>query len=510
MLRNLPDPEERRGPRLGGVALDGAIPFVTSPGQRPLTEAILYRVFKAIPRVVEDSAFQNAHRLATHAFLLEEFLLPSSPMEVWEWICSMTNSRRRKALLKAWHDLTARGDFHAKFREIAAFVKAELLPYFAQTPEGPDVLGARYVARLIQAPHDETHVVAGPYLKPLVKRLKEVWNKDNWIFYASVAPEKLDQWVRRHRHSQSWFAGDYSAYDATYSRQAWELIESFYRKIYPDAPAEFWDVLDIWRAPHGVVRLRKENVRIEYQAEVCNASGRDDTALANAILNGIVLSISIAAALSGKHVSEVEATDMARAQELCAIAVVGDDSLVACSFDAAAYAGPIERGIEAFGLKVKAQHSDELCDMTFLGMMVYPVAGELYWGPTIGRRLYKAFWQADPIGHLPAWTKGVAEQLCMYANVPILYDLALKVKELLPKVPSTKVRADEHQVWKAKETVNPRWDDQTLEWVCRRFRSLGVTRGAILRDLAVISSIQRLPAVAHLEVPLLACCFEDL
>lgn len=503
-------PLRRVGPRLGGVGLDGAIPFVTSAGVRPLTEAILYRVFKEVPRDIDDDSFAAAGRLINHAFLLEEFLTPGTPMETMEWLMSMTSSRRRKALIKAYHDLNARGSFHRKFGTIAAFVKTELLPYFAQTDDGPNVDLKTYVARLIQAPHDETHIVAGPWLKPLVARLKQLWHHDNWLFYASVSPDKLDKWVQRLSSSVSWYWSDYSAFDATYSKQAWALIEGMYHRIYPDAPEEFWQVLDIWRTPTGDIRLRKEDVKVQYQAAVCNASGRDDTALANALLNGIVLSLSFAAAIAGKRVADVTEDDLVRAAGLVDIAVVGDDSLVGCKFDVSTIAADIQRNIESFGLSVKAEFSHELADVTFLGMMPYPVAGSLRWGPTIGRRLYKAFWQADPIGNLPAWTKGVAEQLLLYANVPILYDLAKRVVELLPKTPSTKVAKDENRVWQNITHQNPLWDSMTVEWLCFRYRSRGVTPQMVYRDVQRIQGINRLPAMAWLEVPLIACCLEDL
>lgn len=493
------------------MALPGAIPFIPSGGQRPLAEAILYRVFKALPRTISDQAFLRARSCVRTRVLLLDLLEPGQPMAVWDWLKSMPVARRRKQLIKAWKEMLDRGEMHSKADRISAFVKSELMPYFAQRPEGPDARQATYVARLIQAPHDETHVVAGPYLKPVLRRLKEVWNWQNWIFYAAVSPDALDDWVNSHRFAVSWFESDYSAFDATYSRQAWEMLEEIYRMIYPDAPEEFWKVLEIWRAPHGVCRVRKEDVRIEYQAEVCNASGRDDTALANALLNGIVLAISFAAALAGKAVWEVEEKDLMMASELCAIAVVGDDSLVACNFDVSEYEATIRENIATFGLIVKSKVSHDLCDMTFLGMMAYPVAGNLYWGPTIGRRLYKAFWQAEPCGHLPAWVKGVCTQLRLYANVPILYDLSRKCLELLPtKTPVTRQLADEHQVWKAKETQAPEWDETTVAWLCRRFRDYGMTPAMFSRDLETIKTITRLPAVAYLEVPLMACCVEDL
>jgi hypothetical protein len=490
--------------------LDGAIPFTTTPGVKPLTEAILYRVFKQVPRIIDEDSFQAAHRLVGHALLLEEFTVESEPMDTWEWLKSMSSSRRRKVLVKAWQNLKTRGEFHHKFKDISAFVKTELLPYFAGTEAGPDYREKRYVARLIQAPHDETHIVAGPYLKPLVKRLKEVWHNGNWIFYASVKPSKMDEWLSRISGAESFFWSDYSAFDATYSRQAWALIESLYHKIYPEGEVEFWEVLEIWRAPHGKVRCRKEDMKVEYQAEVCNASGRDDTALANALLNGIVLSLSFAAAIAQKRVGELTVADIAHAAELVDIAIVGDDSLVGCKFDVAPLVPAITRNIEGFGLQVESNSSYSLADVTFLGMMPYLVGGRYYWGPTLGRRLYKAFWQAEAIGNPAAWARGVAQQMKLYANVPILYDLAAKVDELLHGHKVTVVTPDENRVWHSIDQANPHWDQTTLEWLSRRYAKQGVTSAMIRRDLKVISQIRRLPAIVHLETLDIAVCTDDL
>jgi hypothetical protein len=457
-----------------------------------------------------EKSFAAARRLADHALLLEEFLVPGEPMDVWTWLASMSTSRRRKALLRAHHSLVQRGEYHRKFSEISAFVKTELLPYFGIGPAGVDRDRSRYVARLIQAPHDETHIVAGPWLKPLTHRLKHVWNVNNWIFYASVAPELLDVWLQRNCAAVSWFWSDYSSFDATYSEEAWAMIESFYETIYPEAPLEFWEVMDIWRHPHGKIRMRCEDQKIEYHAGVCNASGRDDTALANALLNGIVLSISFAAALAGKDVSDVNSEDLHAASQLAQIAVVGDDSLVACSFDVSQYSAVIQRNIETFGLVVKAEMSHSLVDVTFLGMMPYMVAGTFHWGPTIGRRLYKAFWQAKPIGNLPAWTRGVAQQLKLFANVPILFDVAAKVDQLLHGGAVTKVSADENKVWQSISTTMPHWDSSTIDWVCARYAHVGLTPALIQQDLNTIERIVRLPAVVRLESLELILQVDDL
>lgn len=503
-------PLERVGPRLGGVALDGAPPFVSSGGARVLAEAVMYRVFKAIPRIIDPQSYVKANELLLSPAMLRDFVYPSQPWDTWTWLKSIANNRRRKLLVKAWVDYTLRGSFHPKIEDNTPFGKTELLAGFAQTSAGPDVQRKTYVPRLIQAPHDETHLIAGPYLKPLVQRLKDVWNYENWLFYASVSPNKLNKWLARVSGSVSFFWSDYSAFDATWSQMSWDLIERCYHMIYPDMPDQLKYILDIWRAPHGVYRSRKEDVRIEYQADVCNASGRDDTALANAMLNGIVLALSFAAACNGVGIAGVTDEMLQRMRNLVSIAVVGDDSLVACSFDVEPLVPMLCRNIESFGLNVTCDCSRSVDDVTFLGMMPYRNAGSYFWGPTIGRRLYKAYWQCDPKGNLPAWTRGVAQQMMQYRNVPFIYDIARRVDSLLAGHKVTKVQYDENRVWTMIDETMPLWDHSTLDGLVARYGRHGVTRAQLVRDLQLIERIERLPCVIHLETLDLIVNVDDL
>jgi hypothetical protein len=471
-----------------------------------MAEAILYRVFKDIPRRVADGSFEAAQGLLD--LLIPGFAALGDPMETWAWLMSFRDCRRRKALVKAYKQRLERGHEDDRIAYISPFAKVENLASFGVLNGEAHYDSARYVARLIQAPHDETHIIAGPYLKPLVHRLKTIWNEENWIFYASVAPKKLDHWLRRNKDARSWYWSDYSAFDATYSSQAWDLVESLYRRIYPSAPLDFWRVLEIWKQPHGKYKSRKEKIWIEYFANVCNASGRDDTALANALINGIVLSISFACALCGVSIVEVEARHIHYASQLVDIAVVGDDSLVACSLDITPYKKDIEKNIRSFGLIVKAESSHNLCDVTFLGMMPYPVRGQFHWGPTIGRRIYKAFWQCEPKGHLPAWTLGVARQLVQYRNVPILHELSAKIVDLLKGHKETAATKSEYSVWTLIDEKMPLWDDTTLDWICRRYPLL--TPAMMKEDLRTIGSITRLPAVVHLWTAEVTVAVDDL
>lgn len=498
---------QRAGPRLGGIGLSGAYPFVGSVGARILAEAIQYRVFAKIARVIEAGVFEHCANFTD--LLLPDFLLEGEPMETWEWICSMP-TRRRKALIRALHKREDRGAPCKNYRFIKPFVKSEHLPFFGQC-EGDYTPGqVEYLARLIQAPHDETHLDAGRFLKPVVVRLKEVWHYRNWIFYASVTPEKLDEWLRRNQDATSWFWADYSSFDCTYSEEAWAMIERFYAKIYPHAPPEFWQAIDAWRRPVGKVVERRDGVKITYEPSIINASGRDDTALANALINGIVLACSIAAAYSGVQVMDLTLEQLQKVSYLVNIAIVGDDSLVACSFDVTPLEKTIVENISRFGLITKANSSCDLCDVTFLGMMPYPAKGTYTWGPTLGRRLYKAFWQLDPVGNLPAWTHGVAQQLRLFRHVPVLWEMADQICRLLDGFKVTSVKADENRVWSNRTESTPDWDQSTLDFICRRYSLSGLTPSAIRADISTIRGITRLPAVVRLHTTDAALAVDDL
>lgn len=500
-----PSPLPRAGPRLGGVGFDGSIPFVTSLGLQPLAEAVQYRIFKAFPAVVDRRSFENTTALMGHQTLLGGF--PQvEPWDTWRWLSSMKCSRRRKILIKAWHAMKDRGSRHRLFARISPFVKTENLPWFAIIDGMCVPEAVRYVARLIQAPHDETHIIAGPYLKPLTLALKERWDYRNWIFYASATPEKLDSWLRANSHRQSFFWSDYSAFDATWTKHSWAMIEDFYRRVFPDAE-ELREVLDVWRCPEGVAHCRKEGAKLWYRSDEANASGRDDTALANALFNGLALAMAITAAYFGLEVHQVTETMLAIVSQLCNIAIVGDDSLVCCDFDATKLKEVIQENLQSFGLVVKAECSLNLWDVTFLGCMPYDTDQGLFWGPTIGRRMYKAFWQSDPKGHLPAWTKGVAKQLALHKHVPVVSDLAERVLQLLDGQPATDL-FDENKPYHSRSEATVKWSMRTLEWMCRRYP--GLSPGMVTRDCEVIRGIARLPAVMHSETFLVCVAQDDL
>jgi len=485
------DPRERPGPRLLGIGLSGAYPFVTSAGARPLLEAIMYRVFKKVDR--EQPSKRAFNKLAEHAsLLLPGFTEPLEPMDQWEWICSYTNSRRRHQLIKARNERAERGHDHEDYGKISAFVKTEKLPFFKIVGGVPFSWEAQYIARLIQAPHDETHLDAGPYLKALTKRLKKVWGPHHWIFYGSTTPENLDEWLNTIADCETFFFADYSAFDATHSRESWALIEGLYEKVFPrkDYP-ELWRAIDVWRKPVGKCKLRRDKIQISYRAPVCNASGRDDTALANALLNGLCLSAAFAAELAGVELEDLKPEHFEKASASLRISVVGDDSIVGCRFDVTKY--DVVRHLRRFGLIVKSETASDIACVTYLGQMPYRVGSKWLWGPTLGRRLFKAYWQCEPIGHPVAWVRGVAQQLSLHRHVPILVETAEKVLSLT-KGPITTMR-DENKPWAARNAPTPNWGPETVQALARRY---GAHPFMIMRDIEIVKSIQRVPAVVDL------------
>lgn len=424
------------------------------------------------------------------------FFQTGQPMERRQYLLSITNSRRRKDLTRAAYDYDNQG-LSERYEKFNAIAKFEHMPYFKQGDE-LDPEGKTYVCRLVNAPHDQTHVVAAPYLKPIIYRLKQAWNVNNWIFYGSVSPTVLDQWASRVRNCSSFFMGDYTAFDATFTDYVWDMLESFYDQIYPDAPMDFWKVMAAWRKPQGSVRLRKEGIKLKYQAGTCNASGRDDTALANALFNGLALAISLASAMTGKTIERLNLADLIAVSHMVMVSVVGDDSLV-CGENLERSSQKIVENLTRFGLEVKAQLAQRFDDVTYLGMMPYQTGGQYYWGPTLGRRLYKAYWQATPDGNLPAWTKGVAEQMSLFRHVPILSDMAVRVLDLLQGQKITKQSADENRMWHYRETATPSYDESTIVALCSRYEAVGVTLDGVRRDLERVKLINRLPCVLYSE-----------
>jgi len=507
--RRLWVPKKREAALLAGVGMSGVYPYIFDAGAENLVLAIEYRIFKVVDRRQPNSAcFRRMTALAW--FLLGDWLRPREPMTQEEWFHTL-HGRRLKELRRAQEKYLQRGRLHKDFAYIKAFVKTEHAAFVRIQWMCVTVEKVVNVPRLIQAGHDETHLLAGRWLKKLTRELKYQWNPQEWLFYGSARPEQLDDWLDRHSGAASWFWADYSAFDATHSPESWAMIEEFYHRIYSRVDGyteELVRTLGVWREPKGRMHLRREGVRIEYDAPVCNASGRDDTALANAVFNGLGLAFAFAAALGQKRINEVVIADLIEASRVTRISIVGDDSIVACTFDVTLYQDAVVDNLRDLGLLVKAESSRQIRDVTYLGCLPLPCEdGRWRWAPTPGRRLFKAFWQCEPSGSPSAWANGVAQQLELGRHVPVIYDLALRIRELLMRTTTKPLERDENKPWTLRDTVTPLWGRKAVETLAYRYK---LPVSFIDQDLATIRSIDRLPAVVRLELFEAAILVDDL
>lgn len=483
---------------LCGIALSGARPMVSASCAYNQGKALLGRVFRRpgenpwgrgpAPGVWEWAAgFIDE--------LLPEFR--SEKMSVEEWLHSMP-SRRRKPLERAALRLQRLGwsDSYAKFN---SFVKDELLPGFSK--QGGDLVRIESMLdRLIQGPSDETHVIAGPWLKPLVRKLKKLWSADNNIHYGSCGPESLHKFLVNKivDAAHSYFWCDFSMYDNTHSDDSWDFMEKIYRRAGIDE-VNFWNVMRVWRRPEGTIGPMK------YKARVMNASGRDDTALANGVLNGFATYLSVTAAFLGKPLMEVTLSDVRSVSGVISLSVCGDDSLgalpVMSDVELAALKASVKENIAMFGFEAKLEVSQSVHNAVYLGMRPYPTSEGWYWGKTIGRSTYKMGWMTlrggplsrDPMAHVT----GIADmhRLCS-SHVPVLSDLAEKIIELRKGAKRTPVVLDPNRPWEWTYKAGVKYDERTLRHVAEVYSTHTlVSTDDVKRLIEEIHEIKSLPCV---------------
>jgi hypothetical protein len=337
----------------------------------------------------------------------------------------------------------------------------------------------------------------------LVVRLKYVWDGSGPIFYASRKPAELQGWLddRLAEGSFTAFAADYSMFDNSHSRQSWEFMENLYRSCGSDYHTDFSKVMDQWRRPHGF--MSGKGWTLKYQADIMNCSGRDDTSLANGVLNGMAIFLSATAAYY--RVSPSELTDEMLRQSPIRVAVSGDDSLgfMPCipldqhpDFKARLSINIGCFGFDADGDKIVMVDNNPI-ELVFLGMRPYPVGNRWLWGRTIGRALYKFGWKTGPVfGDLAAWFTGECRAIVeTQKHVPLLYDMCAAYLRTREGCRETAFTADAFRPW-ADFTGFPtaEYDSGTLRAVASLY---GVSFGAILdcREHAVAAIERATPCV---------------
>jgi hypothetical protein len=487
---------------LAGAAISGATPCVSNSSEHNAFKALCCRVFRAPAHRPQPGAWDVARRF-------RRLLLPhleAEIMTVEAWLQSV-EPRRRTILTRCADDYALSG-WKKKFQKFKAFVKSEKLPDF-QKKHGELLPMTEMVDRLIQGPADTTHVIAGPVLKPLIAELKTQWGKDSKIFYAGTKLATLQAWLDDRLADGEFFsfASDYSMFDNSHSEESWAFMEEIYRKAGCFKHKDFGKVMDAWRAPKG--SLAGKRWALKYQGPTMNASGRDDTSLANGVLNGFAAFLAATAAWY-----QVNLVDLTEAHVLgvpLKLAVAGDDSLgflptlspermrqFQLDFSAALARFGFDAGPE------KIITTTRPIDLVFLGMRPYPVGGKWYWGKTIGRALFKQGWTLKVASNWAAWFAGECEQiLATCQHIPVLSDIAWAFLRQHEGGKVTKKHQEawrweiEHQPWKEGHRCPP-YDDSTIAAVADLY---GTTTTALKALIGVLRGLKTFPCV--LSDPLL-------
>jgi len=458
--------------RLAGIGISGAYPCVSGVNESNAVKAVCCRIFRLPKHTPVPGIFKAISGFLP--LLLPGFVEPVVPWDFQTWVDTMP-ARRRKALCRAFADYKRRG-WSKRMAVFSAFVKTELLPGFEKTSDGFAPLST-LVDRLIQGPHDATHCIAGPFLKPLTSRLKEVWAPNGPIFYASRSLDQIQGWYRA--SAKRWgVAADFTMYDNSHSAQSWAFMEEIYRGCGSDAVPDFRRVMEAWRMPAG--HVAGMGWVVKYVARIMNASGRDDTSLANSLLNGVCTFLSMLAALKRVPVWTLREEDLIEGFGLIRLAVCGDDSLCFLDSipgdDASGFAKAVSAGLAAFGFDAagdKLLVTENHDELVFLGHRRYRVRGEWWLGKTAGRALYKLGFQSRPFALDPtAWAVGVAHmELHISCHVPLLSDIARRVlaireekghKVTLPQDPFQYT----DKLWRLTSTPAPPYDDDTKRHFC--------------------------------------------
>lgn len=505
---------------LGGIGVTGATPMCSANNCYNQFKALAGRAYR---KPKNDGPKPGLFRHVYDYFkavLLPELVAP--PMSIDEWLASMP-PRRKKALARAAQEYRRFG-WNKQMVMFSAFVKSEFLPDFDKDDSGLCFL-REMLDRLIQGPHDATHVIAGPRIKPLCRELKRVWDHTGPIFYGSATPEKLHKWLQRLVDQPGlYFWCDYKMFDNTHSRESWAFIEQLYR----DAGIEdedFWRVMEAWRAPRGSIGP------FRYEASVMNASGRDDTAFANAVLNGFAAYLSVCAAWLNKSLFDLTPSDVRACFSEVFISVCGDDSLGRVPFmpekERAGFCQRVKDNIALFGFEAKLASSERLHDAVYLGMRPYPTRKGWFWGKTIGRAAYKMGWVCSKVPRdVLAHVTGTHEMhLLCSSHVPIISDLARKVVELRGGAKRTPVALDPDRPWEWTFQSGVDYDDVTLAAVAETYtahstpfrelpggslacQSLTVTE--LKATIAAIQDIKQIPFMLDSEVIRRLVYYDDL
>jgi len=502
---------------LYGFGVNRVPPYVTFKSLNNTLRAIACRVARLREVVPQPGAWERLrHLIDCSCFLKDWGAIKVEPLTLEEWLAGFTPSRASvlQRCAQSWYDM---GRFTSnRWWRFKFFIKREWLP---RSENAEEVMTPIQVMkpRGIQPPFsnlqmaDLAHVVLGPATRALTHEVKHRWNWEKPIFYASVSPEELDSWINLHAGAQTWLWSDYTMFDMTHSKQTWAFLEPLYAAglTFSEVDEElFARVLRHWRAPIGKSEgnWRSWRTIIRYFGVAMNASGRDDTALANAILNAFAMFTSLAAVYFDLFIEDVGPEHIEAFSQVAALSIVGDDSLAALPGTTlrgvpwASRTETLKRNLAHFGFMAKIGTSDRIVDAVFLGNRPYYVSGRWHWGPTIGRRAYKHHCCVHPGSNGYAWLNGIAtmEARC-FGFVPVLGAMARRTKELLEGRKCTAWKPEAHGIDWTLRSVPSLPDHKTYELCASAYTSGkgSISVDDLLRLEKLIMSVTELPVIIN-------------
>lgn len=516
---------------LYGFGVAGGPPMATLKSYVSNVRAIAARIFRRLPVKPVKGAWTAIGDMAFDAddLFRDAMACTVEPLSIDEWLTGFLPPRAAvlRATYERWCQVGRTWELinWTSARMFSLFCKREWLPAFEPAENNwVTIMKEAYKPRAIQAPQDLTHLIAGPMLRAITYWLKDRWHENAHIFYASRPPDVLDQWANDvvwMDASRVYAMWDLVMFDCTQAEESWKPLERLYELLIPPDWPEyegFWKVMDAWRRPRGCARGKRSfrhHVYARYFGRPMMASGRDDTALANAIKNGIAASAAFSAALWHVPITKMTREQWAHARERFRLGVVGDDGLSSLPdttflgepVHSDAFRKRVEENFMALGFIPKAYTSDRWQDIVFLGNRLYKVGGRLYWGPTLGRRLYKHHACIHPLANGFAWLHGVAdmERRC-FNHVPVLRAMANRTCQLLAGTKRTKYKWGHEELSWEREAPTPAPDAATYHELAASYNTGGhiCTPRMIFELEQKIMAVNSLPIV--LDDPFLRLC----
>jgi hypothetical protein len=282
---------------------------------------------------------------------------------------------------------------------------------------------------------DKGHVIVGPYTLPALHRMGEIWGPQSVIEYAGCkTPKEMRDLLRRlERMAAQGFQfvdNDYSCFETSHSPHSFQTYRNLLRRLWADYCQLREEIMTKWESPEFQAKIGGFVFKGKLPTMMC--SGRPDTALGNAIKNGLATFFAIVAAVAGLNVAQLDAVPdavWAWATDNVKVVVVGDDSIIAIRLPEGqtlpAVLQRVEQNICRLGFISKLEPRKHLRELVFLGNRPYLIGEHYEWGPSLGRRLYKHHWGLDVTGDPKAWMAQVADmerRTC--GHVPLIKEFA--------------------------------------------------------------------------------------